>query len=113
MLFSLLGWLTTAVEAYSFLWAMGSRVDVQTAMVIQALLLGIKAATFFIPANLGAQEGGTVLIFFGLGMSAEAAMAFSLLRRAREILWVAIGLLVLTRTGWPVFAGQAEGERGS
>jgi len=80
---------------------MGGRVDVPTAMVIQALLLGVKAATFFIPANLGAQEGGTVLIFLGLGMSAEAAMAFSLLRRAREILWVAIGLLVLTWTGWP------------
>jgi len=40
-------------------------------------------------------------------------MTFSLLRMAREILWVAIRLLVLTRTGWPVFAGQAEGERGS
>ncbi len=113
LLFSLLGWLTSAVEAYVFLWAMGSRVDVSTAMMIQALLLGVKAATFFIPANLGAQEGGTVLIFLGLGISAETATAFSLLRRAREITWVTIGLLVLTRTGWPAFVGQAEGERGS
>lgn len=110
LLFSLLGWLTTAVEAYVFLWAMGSRVDVPTAMVIQALLLGVKAATFFIPANLGTQEGGTVLIFLGLGMSAEAAMAFSLLRRAREILWVAIGLLVLTRRGWRDLKAGAEME---
>jgi uncharacterized protein (TIRG00374 family) len=101
LLFSLLGWLITAVEAYGFLWAMGSRVDAPTAMMIQALLLGVKAATVFIPANLGAQEGGTLLIFLGLGISAEAAMAFSLLRRARELLWAAIGLLALTRTGWP------------
>jgi putative membrane protein len=101
LLFSFVGWLATAVEAYAFLWAMGDRVDVPTAMTIQALLLGIKAATFFIPANLGAQEAGAVLIFLGLGMSAEAAMAFSLLRRAREILWVALGLLVLTWTGRP------------
>jgi putative membrane protein len=113
LLFSLLGWLTSAIEAYFFLWAMGSRVDASTAMMIQALLLGVKGATFFIPANLGAQEGGTVLIFISLGMSAETATAFSLLRRSREILWVGIGLLVLARTGWPAFAGQAAGERGS
>jgi len=113
LLFSLLGWLTTAVEAYLFLWAMGSRVDVPTAMLIQALLLGVKAATFFIPANLGTQEGGTVLIFLGLGISAEAAMAFSLLRRAREILWVVVGLTVLARSGWPALQGQRETEPGS
>lgn len=110
LVFSLVGWLTTAIEAYFFLWAMGAPVDVLTAMVIQALLLGVKAATFFIPANLGAQEGGTVLIFIGLGMSGEVAMAFSLLRRAREILWIAIGLLVLTRSGWREHKARPEME---
>lgn len=110
---SLVGWLLTAVEAHLFLWAMGTPVDLVTALVIQALFLGVKAATFFVPANLGTQEGGTVLIFLGLGMSAEAAVAFSILRRAREVLWILAGIAVLARSGWPALRGQPEAEPGS
>lgn len=100
LIFSLLGWLVSPLETYFFLWALGTPVDFVTAIVIQALVLGVNVATFFIPGSLGAQEGGNLLIFAGLGMTGEVAIAYSLLRRGRQIAWILIGLAILTRFGW-------------
>jgi putative membrane protein len=99
-LLSLLGWISSILETYFFLLALDTPVPLLTAFGIQALVVGVKALAFFIPASLGAQEGGTLLIFLGFGMSGGTAMAFSLLRRARELFWVLIGLLLLSRWGW-------------
>ncbi|MGH7263204.1 MAG: flippase-like domain-containing protein, partial [Candidatus Rokuibacteriota bacterium] len=55
LIFSVLGWLATVIETYVFLWGLGVRVDLVTAVVIQALLLGVKAATFFVPGSVGTQ----------------------------------------------------------
>jgi len=57
----------------------------------------VRAASFMIPASLGIQEGGTIVLFTSLGLPANAAMAFSLLRRIRELGWLAIGFLLLSR----------------
>jgi glycosyltransferase 2 family protein len=108
---SFFGWCATAVEAYVFLWAMGTRVDFMTAIIIQALILAVKAVSFFVPGHLGTQEGGTLLIFLGLGLSGEAAMAFSLLRRGREVVWILAGLGVLAGSGWPASKVHSEVER--
>lgn len=99
-LLSLLGWISTILETYLFLLALDTPVPILTAFGIQALVVGVKALAFFIPASLGAQEGGTLLIFLGFGMSGGTAMAFSLLRRARELFWILIGLVLLSRWGW-------------
>lgn len=113
LLFSFLGWLTSSLETYFFLWALGTPVDIVTAIVIQALVLGVNVATFFIPGSLGAQEGGNLLIFAGLGMTGEVAIAYSLLRRARQVAWILIGLAVLTRFGWKEIKAPPELEPGS
>lgn len=99
-LLSLLAWISTILETYLFLWALDAPVPLLTAFGIQTLVVAVKALAFFIPASLGAQEGGTLLIFLGYGLSGGTAMAFSLLRRARELFWVLIGLLLLSRWGW-------------
>ncbi|MCI0483837.1 MAG: flippase-like domain-containing protein [candidate division NC10 bacterium] len=100
LIFSFLGWLATVAETYVFLWGLGVRVDLVTAVVIQALALGVKAVTFFVPGSLGTQEGGNVLIFLGLGLSGQAALAFSLLLRGRQAVWILMGLAVFTRFRW-------------
>jgi len=40
------------------------------------------------------------LIFIGLGLSGQAALAFSLLRRGRQAVWILIGLATFTHFGW-------------
>jgi uncharacterized membrane protein YbhN (UPF0104 family) len=68
-------------------------VSLATATVIEAFSTGVKVATFLVPASLGVLEGGFVATFKTLGLSPTTAISFSLVRRLREAVWVAIGLI--------------------
>ena len=46
-----------------------------------------------VPASLGALEGGNVAIFAAFGMGGAVALTYTLVRRLREILWVAAGFV--------------------
>jgi len=92
-----LGWVFSAFEAYVILHALGVPVSLGTATVIEAFGTGIRFATFMVPAHLGALEGGHVMIFAALGLGAPTGLAFTLVRRVREVAWVALGFLVLLR----------------
>lgn len=50
---------------------------------------------FFIPLQLGGREGGFLMSAAGLSMSASAGIFVALIVRIRELLWTAIGLLLI------------------
>ncbi len=87
-------WLLGSLETWLILRFLGVEVSFATATVIEAFGTAIKVATFLIPASLGALEGGFLATFVALGLSAPAAISFSLVRRVREVVWIAIGLVV-------------------
>jgi uncharacterized protein (TIRG00374 family) len=93
--FHVVGWLLGAVEAVIMLWALGIDASLVTATVVEALGSGVRFATFLVPASLGAYEGANAAAFGALGFGAGAGVAFSLVRRARQVVWVVIGLVVL------------------
>lgn len=97
--FHFLGWLAGVVEIYVILRLLGIEVTLATAFSIEALWVLLKTAAFVIPGSLGASEGMLLLICGGLGVSAVPGLALGLLRRAREILWVGLGLLEFSRSG--------------
>jgi putative membrane protein len=99
--FHLAAWLLGSLEAWLILWFLGVEVSLATATVIEAFGTGIRFATFLVPASLGVQEGGYVVTFLALGLGTADAVAFGLVRRIRELFWVAIGLLLfaLVRRG--------------
>jgi glycosyltransferase 2 family protein len=88
-----LAWLLGALEAWLILWLLGTPVSLLTATVIEAFGMGIRFATFLIPSSLGALEGGYAATFAALGLGATRGVTFSLVRRVREIVWIAIGLI--------------------
>ncbi len=90
-----LGWLAEAVEVYAMLYFLGASPDVLGAIAIAALSVFVKGGTFFIPGSLGAQEGGNLAILLAFGHPDVIGMAFALLRRLRELVWIAIGLVCL------------------
>lgn len=95
-----LGWLAEALEVYAMLSVIGgTSVTAWTAVSIGALSVFIKGGTFFIPASLGAQEGGNVLVLMAFGYSAVTGITFALLRRIRELVWIAAGLICLAALG--------------
>lgn len=50
---------------------------------------------FFMPLQLGGREGGFLMSTHGLNLSASAGIFVALLVRLRELIWTAIGLLLI------------------
>ncbi len=98
--FFFFGWMAEALEVYVILYYLGGApVGPLAAIAIGALSVFIKGGTFFIPGSLGAQEGGNLLVLVAFGYSELAGITFALLRRVRELVWIAIGLGCLAALG--------------
>jgi uncharacterized membrane protein YbhN (UPF0104 family) len=95
--FHVAGWLMGALEAALILRLLGVTSSVTTATVVETLGSGVRFASFMVPASLGAFEGANAAAFGALGFGAGAGLAFSFVRRARQTVWIVIGLLVLGR----------------
>jgi putative membrane protein len=93
----LTGWACGVVEIYLILWFLGVPVGVERALTIEVLSVAIDGMLFFVPAKVGTQEGGKVLIFTILGLDPAKGLALGILRRIRELTWALIGLLILSR----------------
>jgi len=98
--FHLAGWLLGVVEAIAILHFLGVPANVVEATVIEALGAGVRFATFLVPASLGAFEGANAAAFEAMGFGAGAGLAFSFVRRARQLVWVCVSMLVLGAMGW-------------
>jgi uncharacterized protein (TIRG00374 family) len=91
------GWAAGIVEVWVFFIILGLPSDVGSAVFIQVWSLIVTRLTSFIPANLGAQEAGFAVTFSFLDLSGESALAFALLRRLRQLGWIAASLGCLRR----------------
>lgn len=97
--FHLMGWVAGVAEVALILWFLDLPLSAASALALEAGHQLSRAAGFFIPAKLGAQEGGNLLVFSALGFPAALGVAVSLLRRVRELAWVAVGLALLVAGG--------------
>jgi len=88
----LANWVLGALGVWVTLALMGRPVSFADAWIIEAMAQMVRAATFFIPASIGAQEGVIMLVMAAISGDAASGLALALLRRARELLWVAAGL---------------------
>ncbi|HYD49015.1 MAG TPA: lysylphosphatidylglycerol synthase domain-containing protein, partial [Terriglobales bacterium] len=74
------GWALGMVEVYLILWLLGVPVTLALALKIEVLSVAFDGVFFFVPAKLGTQEAGKVLIFRTLGLDAAAGLSFGILR---------------------------------
>jgi len=104
-------WAAGALEIYLVLLFLDHRASLTDSLVIEAFGSAVKFASFIVPASLGVLDGGYVAIFAALGFGSAAGLSYSLVRRLREVLWAAIGLLWLgTRRDRPWIPADAEGD---
>jgi uncharacterized membrane protein YbhN (UPF0104 family) len=90
----LAAWVLVGGETWLILTLIGTPVSLSAAIVIDSLLSGLRSVAFMVPQALGVQEGGYILLGALFGVSPEAALALSLVRRARDIGIGAPALLV-------------------
>jgi putative membrane protein len=93
LLLHLICWLLGAGETWLMFHLMHVAVPLTASLIVDSLVGAIRAASFFVPAAIGVQEGGYVLLCGLFGISPATALAFSLARRARDILIAAPVLL--------------------
>jgi uncharacterized membrane protein YbhN (UPF0104 family) len=92
-----LSWVLHGVEVYVMFQALGHPISWPLALCLDALAMLFTALGFFIPAAVGVQEGGNILLALGFRLGAALGAAFSVLRRLREAFWLSLGLLVVAR----------------
>lgn len=95
------GWCGEFLEVALFCHLSGLAPSWLVLIALGSLATVVKAAGLFLPGSLGVQEGGNVLLFLAFGLTEAVAITFSLVRRARELLWIGFGLLALSFLGWP------------
>ena len=92
-----LGWAVGAVEIYLILYCIGDAVDWRTALVLETGSVLVDGILFFVPAKVGTQEGGKVVLFAALGLNPARGLTVGVVRRIRELTYADLGLIAL---GW-------------
>ncbi len=93
-----LGWCGGLLETYLILRLLAPESGWPTALSIEALAMILNNLIFFIPGRVGSAEGVRVGVFLLFGLPAAQGVAYSLVRRGREVLWLIPGFLVLLAT---------------
>jgi putative membrane protein len=94
----LVSWLLGGFEVMLALHLVGVAVDFRDGLIIESLGHAARAVGFAVPASLGVQEGGFVLICGVLGVPPQAAIELSLLKRVREVV-LGVPALILWQLG--------------
>jgi len=79
-------------EVAVVLWALSLPLHLLTVLAIEGLTRGVKMMTGFVPARLGADEGGAMSAFAASGFSPAFGLTLALTRRARDLSWALVGL---------------------
>jgi Lysylphosphatidylglycerol synthase TM region len=91
-----LGWAVGAAEIYVILRWLSAPVNWQMALAIETGSVLIDGILFFVPAKIGTQEGGKVLLFAALGLNPARGLTVGVVRRIRELAYAGLGLVALS-----------------
>ncbi len=87
--------IASALEIYFILRVMMPDANYLQSILILAFTSLFANMLFFMPLQLGGREGGFLMSAKGLHLSADAGIMVALLVRLRELIWTAIGLLLI------------------
>jgi len=96
--FHFLGWVSGGIEIFFMLRLLGVEATLFEGIILEALIQSMRTASFFIPGNLGVQEGGLALILGIMDVQPSLGVVLSLMKRARQFIWTSIGFMV-----WGIF----------
>ena len=92
-----LGWCGGLLETYVVMRLLSPKAGLFEALAIETLAMLINTVLFFVPARIGTAEGVRTALWVLVGFTAAQGIAYGLVRRARELVWLAPGMVVLLK----------------
>ncbi len=92
---NLAGHFFSMMEVYWVLSLLGLQPTLVAAFIIEALTKVVNFGGVVIPGNIGASEGGNMIILESLGLGGANGLTLALARRLRGLFWAAVGLMVI------------------
>lgn len=84
------------LEIYATLHLIGSPTSLLIAFILEAVNRVLNIAFAFVPALVGVDEAGTGLLTNVLGLGTTAGVTLAIVRKARMLIWIGLGLLFLS-----------------
>jgi len=94
VLFAFGNWLCGAIELFLILHFLGRAIGFADCWLIEAVVVLVRSSTFFVPGHIGVQDSAITLLCGLLAGSLEVGFTVALIRRARELSWSFLGLLI-------------------
>jgi uncharacterized membrane protein YbhN (UPF0104 family) len=97
----LAAWVVATGEAALALLLLGHPLALTDIVAMEAFIMALRSAAIIVPAGLGVQEAAYVVIGGALGLPPDVALALSVLKRGRELLFGVPGLIA-----WQMIEGR-------
>jgi uncharacterized protein (TIRG00374 family) len=88
-------WSLDGVETYLLLRILGLEVTFFHAFALEVVCSFLRSVAFFLPSGIGLQDSAYIGFLIALGQKQEAAAAFVVMKRARQLLWITLGYTLL------------------
>jgi putative membrane protein len=62
-------------------------IGIDAALMLESMIQAVRHIAFVVPAGLGVQEGGLIIIGHVIGIDSDTALAVAMLKRMREVIW--------------------------
>jgi glycosyltransferase 2 family protein len=92
-----IGWCGGLFETWIVLRLLSPTHGFASAYAVEALAMILNSVLLFIPAKIGSAEGIRVAVAAVLGLTPAQGVAYALVRRAREIVWLVPGFVILAK----------------
>jgi uncharacterized protein (TIRG00374 family) len=91
----LAAWVVETGETYVLLRQVGVDLPIASVLAMEASVVFVRNAAFFLPAGLGVQDAGYLAFLAAYGAPAAPAAAFAIVKRCKELVWVVVGYALL------------------
>jgi hypothetical protein len=88
-------WLFEAVDTVVILRLLGVPLDLGFALGAEVAISMLRSAGNFLPAGLGVQDAGYATMLPAMGVAPDAAAAFVVVKRSKELVWIGAGYALL------------------
>jgi uncharacterized membrane protein YbhN (UPF0104 family) len=89
------------LESFLLLRLLGAPLGLVEVLAFDAALSVVRSSAMFAPAGIGVQDVGYLVVLeaYGVPDARSLGPAFIVLKRLKEAVWIAIGFVLLARTG--------------